>query len=162
MATKKSSKTAKKGPDGIALLKEDHKKVKGLFADLEKSSMRGGPRAQKLVAQIDKELTIHTTIEEEIFYPAFRDAVRSKDDKKMYYEALEEHHVVKLVLPEVKEGGQALEEFAAKCKVLKELVEHHADEEEKEMFPEARKALSRPELQELGDRMVARKKELGA
>jgi hemerythrin superfamily protein len=162
MATKKSSKSAKKGPDAIALLKEDHKKVKGLFADLEKSSMRGGPRAQKLVAQIDKELTIHTTIEEEIFYPAFRDAVRSKDDKKMYFEAKEEHHVVKLVLPEVKEGGMAVEEFAAKCKVLKELVEHHADEEEKEMFPEARKALSRPELQELGDRMAARKKQLGA
>ena len=161
MATKKSSKAAKK-PDAIALLKEDHKKVKGLFADLEKSSMRGGPRAQKLVAQIDKELTIHTTIEEEIFYPAFRDAVRSKDDKKMYYEAKEEHHVVKLVLPEVKEGGMAVEEFAAKCKVLKELVEHHADEEEKEMFPEARKALSRAELQELGERMAARKKELGA
>jgi hemerythrin superfamily protein len=162
MATKKSSKSAKKGPDAIALLKEDHKKVKGLLGDLEKSSMRGGPRAQKLVAQIDKELTIHTTIEEEIFYPAFRDAVRSKDDKKMYYEAKEEHHVVKLVLPEVKEGGMALEEFAAKCKVLKELVEHHAGEEEKEMFPEARKVLSRPELQELGDRMAARKKELGA
>jgi hemerythrin superfamily protein len=161
MATKKSSKATKK-PDAIALLKEDHKKVKGLLGDLEKSSMRGGPRAEKLVAQIDKELTIHSQIEEEIFYPAFRDAVRTKDDKKMYFEALEEHHVVKLVLPEVKEGGMAVEEFAAKCKVLKELVEHHADEEEKEMFPEARKALSRPELQELGDRMAARKKQLGA
>jgi len=161
MATKKSSKSAKKGPDAIALLKEDHKKVKGLLGDLEKSSMRGGPRAQKLVAQIDKELTIHTTIEEEIFYPAFRDAVRSKDDKKMYYEAKEEHHVVKLVMPEVKEGGMAVEEFAAKCKVLKELVEHHADEEEKEMFPEARKVLSRAELQDLGNQMAERKKELG-
>jgi hemerythrin-like domain-containing protein len=163
MATKKSSKSAKKParPDAIALLKEDHKKVKGLLGDLEKSSMRTGPRAQKLVTQIDKELEIHTTIEEEIFYPAFRDAVRSEDDKKMYYEAKEEHHVVKLVLPEVKEGGLAIEEFAAKCKVLKELVEHHADEEEKEMFPEARKVLSRPELQELGDRMAMRKKELG-
>jgi hemerythrin-like domain-containing protein len=164
MATKKSSKSVKKParPDAIALLKEDHKKVKGLLGDLEKSSMRSGPRAQKLVAQIDKELEIHTTIEEEIFYPAFRDAVRSKDDRKMYYEAIEEHHVVKLVLPEVKEGGMAIEEFAAKCKVLKELVEHHADEEEKEMFPEARKVLSRPELQELGERMAMRKKELGA
>ena len=164
MATKKSSKSTKKParPDGIALLKEDHKKVKGLLGDLEKSSMRGGARADKLVAQIDKELTIHSQIEEEIFYPAFRDAVTTKDDKKMYFEAKEEHHVVKLVLPEVKEGGMPNEEFAAKCKVLKELVEHHADEEEKEMFPEARKALSRAELQELGDRMAARKKELGA
>ncbi|HEX3576999.1 MAG TPA: hemerythrin domain-containing protein [Thermoanaerobaculia bacterium] len=164
MATKKSSKSTKKParPDAIALLKEDHKKVKGLLGDLEKSSMRGGPRADKLVAQIDKELTIHSQIEEEIFYPAFRDAVSTKDDKKMYFEAKEEHHVVKLVLPEVKQGGMAVEEFAAKCKVLKELVEHHADEEEKEMFPEARKALSRAELQELGDQMAARKQELGA
>src|SRR3954471_18566734 len=161
MATKKSSKSTKK-PDAIALLKEDHKKVKVLLGDLEKSSMRGGPRAQKLVAQIDKELTIHTQIEEEIFYPAFRDAVRTKDDKKMYFEAKEEHHVVKLVLPEVQQGGMVAEEFAAKCKVLKELVEHHADEEEKEMFPEARKALSRAELLELGDQLAARKKELGA
>jgi hemerythrin-like domain-containing protein len=163
MATKKSSKSSKKAapPDAIALLKEDHKKVKGLLGDLEKSSMRGGPRAQKLVAQIDKELEIHTTIEEEIFYPAFRDAVTSKDDRKMYYEAKEEHHVVKLVMPEVKEGGMAIEEFAAKCKVLKELVEHHADEEEKEMFPEARKVLGRAELRELGERMAERKKELG-
>ena len=160
MATKKSSKSAKKGPDGIALLKDDHKKVKSLFADLEKSSMRGGPRAQKLVAQIDKELMIHTTIEEEIFYPAFRDAVRTKDDKKMYFEALEEHHVVKLVLPEVDDTGKGGSEFAAKAKVLKELVEHHAGEEEKEMFPEARKVLSRAELQELGDRMRQRKQEL--
>ncbi|HEV7428993.1 MAG TPA: hemerythrin domain-containing protein [Thermoanaerobaculia bacterium] len=165
MAIKKSSKSSKKparGLDAIALLKDDHKKVRGLLGDLEKSSMRAGPRAQKLVAQIDKELEIHTAIEEEIFYPAFRDAVSTKDDRKMYYEAKEEHHVVKLVLPEVKEGGMAIEEFAAKCKVLKELVEHHADEEEKEMFPEARKVLSRPELQELGDRMAERKKELGA
>ena len=162
MATKKSSKATKKGPDAIALLKKDHEKVRGLLGDLEKSSMRGGPRAQKLVAQIDKELELHTTIEEEVFYPAFRDAVRTKDDKKMYFEAKEEHHVVKLVLPEVKEGGGALEEFAAKCKVLKELVEHHAGEEEKEMFPKARKVLSRAELQDLGDRMAQRKKELGA
>ena len=81
MATKKSKSTKK--PDAIALLKEDHKKVKELLGDLEKSSMRGGPRAHQLVAQIDKELTIHTTIEDEIFYPAFRDAVRTKDDKKM-------------------------------------------------------------------------------
>src|SRR5437588_7947758 len=110
MATKKSSKAIKR-PDAIALLKEDHKKVRGLLGDLEKSSMRSGPRAQKLVAQIDKELEIHTAIEEEIFYPAFRDAVRSKDDRKMYYEAKEEHHVVKLVMPEVKEGGMAIEEF---------------------------------------------------
>jgi hemerythrin-like domain-containing protein len=159
MAIKKSSKSTK-APNAIALLKKDHDTVRGLLGDLEKSAMRGGPKAQKLVAQIDTELKIHTTIEEEIFYPAFRDAVRSKDDKKMYFEALEEHHVVKLVLPEVDDTGKGGPEFAAKAKVLKELVEHHADEEEKEMFPEARKVLSRAELQDLGDRMQQRKQEL--
>jgi hemerythrin superfamily protein len=159
MATKKSSKSTKT-PDAISLLKKDHDTVRGLLGDLEKSAMRGGPKAQKLVTQIDKELEIHSTIEEEIFYPAFREAVRSKDDKKMYFEALEEHHVVKLVMPEVKEDGIALEEFAAKAKVLKELVEHHADEEEKEMFPEARKVMSRDELKDLGARMQQRKQEL--
>jgi hemerythrin-like domain-containing protein len=116
---------------------------------------------QQLVSQIDTELEIHTKIEEEIFYPAFRDAVRSKDDQKMYYEAQEEHHVVKVVIPEVNDSEMSGPEFAAKAKVLKELVEHHADEEENEMFPSARKAFSRSELQDLGDRMAARKKELG-
>lgn len=165
MATKKSSKSSKKAgsrnPDAIALLKKDHEKVRGLFAQLEKSAMRGGPKVEKLVTQIESELKIHTTIEEEIFYPAFRDAVRSKDDKEMYYEAQEEHHVVKLVIPDVEGSQKSGPEFAAKAKVLKELVEHHADEEEKEMFKSARKALSRAELQELGDRMAARKKQLG-
>ena len=165
MATKKSSKASKKSasrtPDAITLLKSDHEKVRGLFAQLEKSAMRGGPRVEKLVSQIDTELTIHATIEEEIFYPAFRDAVRSKDDKEMYFEAQEEHHVVKLVMPDVNDSEKSGPNFAAKAKVLKELVEHHADEEEKEMFKSARKAMSRSELQELGDRMSARKKELG-
>lgn len=151
---------ASRPPDAIALLKKDHVKVRALLGDLEKSAERGGPKVVRLVSQIDSELKIHTTIEEEIFYPAFRDAVRSKDDKQMYYEAKEEHHVVKLVLPEVDGGGMGGVEFAAKAKVLKELVEHHAGEEEKEMFPSARKAMSRTELQDLGKRMQARKKEL--
>ena len=161
MATKKSSK-ATRTPDAIALLKKDHEKVRDLLGDLEKSAMHGGPKAEKLVTQIDTELKIHTTIEEEIFYPAYREAVRSKEDKQLYFEAKEEHHVVDLVLPEVNDGEKGGEEFAAKAKVLKELVEHHAGEEEKEMFPKARKVFSRTELQDLGDRMAQRKKELGA
>jgi hemerythrin-like domain-containing protein len=164
MATKKSSKSSKKAasrtPDAIALLKKDHEKVRGLLGDLEKSAMRGGPKAANLVTQIGNELSVHSRIEEEIFYPAFRDAVRAKDDKQMYYEALEEHHVVKMVLPEVNGGGMGGPEFAAKAKVLKELVEHHADEEESDMFKKARKVFSRAELQDLGDRLQTRKQEL--
>ncbi len=163
MATKKSGKKSSKkaaSPDAIALLKQDHVKVKGLLGDLEKSAMRGGAKVAKLVTQIATELKVHTSIEEEIFYPAFRDAVRAKDDKQMYFEAKEEHHVVKVVLPDVENSEKAGPEFAAKCKVLKELVEHHAGEEEKDMFPKARKVMSRSELQDLGDRMKQRKTQL--
>jgi hemerythrin-like domain-containing protein len=168
MATKtrssNSSKTrrtaAPRTPDAIALLLQDHVKVRGLLGALEKSAERGGAKVEQLVSQIDTELKIHTTIEEEIFYPAYRDAVRSKSDKQLFYEAKVEHHVVDLVLPEVNDDDKGGEEFAAKAKVLKELVEHHADEEEKEMFPKARKVLSRAELLELGERMQQRKQEL--
>jgi len=162
MATKKKP-AARKRPaqqDAVTLLKADHEKVRGLLSQLEKASEKGGTdRAMKLVAQVENELKVHTTVEEEIFYPAFRDAARSKDDKKLYYEANQEHHVVDLVMPEMEQRGSN-EEFAAKAKVLKELVEHHADEEEKEMFPKARKLMDKEELRELGERMAERKKEL--
>ena len=101
-----------------------------------------GARREKLRGKIEKELKVHTQIEEEIFYPAYRDAARKKEDKKLYFEALEEHHVVDLVLPEMNDGASP-EELKAKAKVLKELVEHHADEEEKEMFPRARKMIDK-------------------
>ena len=87
---------------------------------------------------------------------------QKRDDRELYYEAKEEHHVVDLVMPEVRKTDSDAEEFAAKTKVLKELIEHHAGEEEKEMFPKARKLFDRAELRELGDRLRQRKKELGA
>ena len=152
----------KAGPDAISVLKKDHEKVRGLLKKLESSALKGRAGTSDLVLQIDKELKVHTQIEEEIFYPAFKEAVRSKEDRELYFEALEEHHVVDLVLPEVKETEETAEEFAAKAKVLKDLVEHHAGEEEREMFPKARKVMERSELQELGRRLKARKRELGA
>jgi hemerythrin superfamily protein len=153
-ATKKSAKT--KSLDAIALLKQDHEKVKGLLESLERAT---GARRAKLLGQIEQELTVHTTIEEEIFYPAWREAARKKDDQTLYYEAVEEHNVVKTFLPEAASGANN-EELKAKAKVLKELVEHHAEEEEKDMFPRARKTMERDELRELGERMAARKREL--
>jgi hemerythrin-like domain-containing protein len=153
-----AAQKTKKPTDAIALLKQDHEKVRGLLGQLENAT---GARRSTLLTQVEQELKIHTTIEEEIFYPAYRDAARKKEDKKLYFEALEEHHVVDLVMPEVSDGTTP-EELKAKAKVLKDIVEHHADEEEKEMFPRARKALEREELRELGERMQTRKKELGA
>lgn len=167
MATTKKSgsskkKAAPKKLDAIALLKQDHENVRGLFKKLESSAQRGGPKTQQLVTQIAGELKVHTTIEEEIFYPAFRDAARAKADKQLYFEALQEHHVVDLVLPEVQGGEGAGDQFVAQVTVLKELVEHHAKEEEKEMFPKARKVFDREELIDLGEQMQARKSELMA
>jgi hemerythrin superfamily protein len=149
--------TKKKAPtDAIALLKQDHEKVRGLLETLEKAT---GARRAKLLAQIGQELKVHTTIEEEIFYPAFREAAKKKDDQVMIYEAVQEHHMVDVALPEAGEGENN-EDLKGKAKVLKELVEHHADEEEDDMFPRARKLFDRAELRALGEQMEARKKEL--
>ena len=157
MATK-----TKEPQDAIAVLKQDHEKVRELLDDLEKAAMKEDGDAESLLEEIENELRIHTTIEEEIFYPAFREAASKKDDTKLYYEAVEEHHVVDLVMPEIEKGEAGSPEFAAKAKVLKDLVEHHAGEEEKEMFPRARKLMDKDELVTLGEQLTQRKKELQA
>lgn len=146
--------------DAIALLKEDHQKVRALLGDLEKTTDRATGRRQKLLADIEQELKVHTEIEEKIFYPAFREAARKDDDSKLYFEAVEEHHVVDLVLPEIKQTAADTDEFAAKAKVLKDLVEHHAEEEESEMFPRARTILGREELVRLGRELAEAKQSM--
>ena len=146
--------------DAIALLKEDHEKVRKLLGELEETTDKAASKREKPLASIEQELTIHTRIEEEIFYPAFRDAARRKNDAKLYYEALEEHHVVDLVMPEIKGTGVESDQFPAKAKVLKDLVEHHAEEEETEMFPRARKLMARDELLRLGVEMMRLKESL--
>jgi hemerythrin superfamily protein len=157
MATKKRT-TKKSAPakDAIALLKQDHETVRGL---LERATKSSGERRSQVLAKIEKEVKVHSQIEEEIFYPAYRDAVSKKDDRKVYFEAVEEHRVVDLVMPDVENGTD--DEVAAHVKVLKELIEHHADEEEKTMFPKARKVFDRDELRTLGEALKARKKALG-
>ena len=147
-----------KSPDAITLLKTDHKKVRGLLEALEKT--QNANRREALSSQIEQELKIHTQIEEEIFYPAFKEAAKKKDDRVLFWEAKEEHHVVDHVLPEVRETAPQGEQYEAMAKVLKDVVLHHATEEEKEMFPRAKKLLSKDELRELGARMQQRKSEL--
>jgi len=154
------SKSNRSGMDAIALLKKDHQTVRRLLKKLASSAETRRSEAVTLLRQIENELKVHTQIEEEIFYPAFRDAVEGKKEEHIYYEALEEHHVVDLVMPEIESTGRNSEEFPAKAKVLKDLVEHHAEEEESEMFPKARKAMGAAELRELGLRLQKRKEEL--
>jgi len=149
--------------NAIQLLKEDHKKVRALLAELESTTPRGVKKRSQLLERIAKELRVHTKIEEEIFYPAFKAAGEKSDDDKMYFEALEEHRAAgDLVLPDLEKTDPGSDRFSGRAKVLKELVEHHAGEEEKEMFPRARKLLSAAELNALGAQMAARKKELMA
>ena len=155
MASKKKTTTTRPA-DAVTLLEQDHEKVRTLLAQLENAT---GARRAKLLEKVDLELKIHTTIEEEIFYPAYREAARKKEDRKLFFEAVQEHHVVDMVMPEMNDGSSP-EELKAKAKVLKDLVEHHAEEEEKQMFPRARKVMDRDELRSLGEMMTRRKEDL--
>ncbi|MDR6937360.1 MULTISPECIES: hemerythrin domain-containing protein [unclassified Luteibacter] len=146
--------------DAIALLKQDHQVVKQLLEELAESTTRAVKKRQELLQKIHVNLKAHTTIEEEIFYPAFK-AAGKKDEEKMYYEALEEHRAAEdLVLPDLLNTDPSTEQFSGRAKVLKELIEHHVEEEEGDMFKDAKKLLSKEELQDLGARMEARKAEL--
>lgn len=146
--------------DAIQFLKDDHETVRKLLEKLTATTERASKTREDLLEKIGEELRIHTAIEEEIFYPAFRDADGSKH-RAMVAEAREEHRAVEeLVLPDLLKTEPTSTEFSGRAKVLKELVEHHAHEEEEDMFPKARKALGKDELAELGERMQARKREL--
>jgi len=143
--------------DAIALLKADHRKVEDLFASFE--SARGADRKQKLVQQICTELTVHTMIEEEIFYPACKGAV----EQDLVDEAYVEHDGAKVLIAELLGGAPDEEFYDAKVKVLQEQIEHHVEEEEKRvegMFSQARKAGL--DMDALGEQMAARKSELMA
>ena len=146
--------------DAIQLLKADHKKVKELLTELTETSTRATKKRVDLLSEIDANLKAHNTIEQEIFYPAFKKA-DEKEEAKMYYEALEEHRAAgDLVLPDLLNTKPESEQFSGRAKVLKELVEHHIKEEEGQMFKDAKKLLSSEEIEQLGKQMEQRKAEL--
>ncbi|HEX8773901.1 MAG TPA: hemerythrin domain-containing protein [Pyrinomonadaceae bacterium] len=142
--------------NAFELLKQDHEKVSGIFEKLEPTTERGVKTRTELFAQLKQELEIHARVEEEIFYPAIKNAKETRD---ITLEAFEEHHVVKQLLTELEELAVDDETWGAKLKVLKENVEHHVEEEEDEMFSSAREVLSKDEIEELGTRMEAAKQE---
>ena len=142
--------------DAVKLIKDDHKKVKDLFRQFEKA--RSADRKMKIAHEVFQELEVHAEIEEEIFYPAAK-AKADKEGKELVAEAVEEHHVVKVLIEEMKAIPEMNEQFEAKFTVLIENVEHHIDEEEKEMLPDAKKTLG-DDIKALGDQMQARKEEL--
>ena len=144
--------------DAIKLLKEDHQKVKKLFREYEELGDRAEKSKGKIAEQVFMELDVHARIEEEIFYPAV-DAKADKDGKKLVNEANEEHHVVKMLISEMQALQAGEDQFDAKFKVLTENVEHHIEEEETEMLPDAEKVLG-DDLEQLGEQMQARKNQL--
>jgi hemerythrin superfamily protein len=142
-------------PDAIALLKADHRKVLEMFESFE--SAKGDGRKKALAEQICMELTIHTKIEEEIFYPA----CEGKVEEDLLKEAYVEHDGAKVLMAEIEAGGPDDEFYDAKVKVLGEMIEHHVEEEEKRvegMFSQARKAGL--DMDALGQQMFDRKEQL--
>ena len=146
--------------DALELLTADHNRVRGLFARFKAAEGENDAQAARLAAKIFEELEVHTTIEEKIFYPAITKL--SDEIHEMVTEGVEEHHVVDNLMAEVKGLSPSNEKWAAKVKVLIENVEHHAGEEEEDMFPKVRQAMDSDARAELGQRMEAKKAELGA
>jgi hemerythrin superfamily protein len=145
--------------DAISLLKADHARVKKLLKRLSTSSEGAAQQRKALLEEIETELKAHTRVEEELFYPAFKQAAKSADEH-LYYEAVEEHHLVDVVLPETKAADVESEQFSAKAKVVQDLVLHHVEEEEGQMFMKARRVMSAAQLRELGEQMQSRKEAL--
>lgn len=147
-------------PNAITMLKADHATVKRLLRELDESGERATKQRERLLADIEREVKIHSQLEEELFYPTFKKCAEKSEAEDLFYEATEEHHVVDMVLPELKATSPKTPEFAAKAKVLRELIEHHVREEEGEMFPQARRLMSDEQLRALGDAMRKRKETL--
>lgn len=135
-------------------LKKQHREVEKLFSTALKGT--NGKTKRQAMEEIVKALEHHTEIEEKIFYPAVR-ALGTKKAGAMIGEAYEEHHVVKLLLSEIPGLDPNADNFDAKMTVLKELVEHHVEEEEEEMFPMAEKRLGEERSAELAERMAGPK-----
>lgn len=141
--------------DAIALLKADHREVEELFEQFEKAT--GDGRKQKLAEQICLQLSVHSAIEEEIFYPA----CEGKVEEDLLKESYVEHDGAKVLIAEILKGGPDDEYYDSKVKVLSEEIEHHVQEEEKRMeglFAQARKAGL--DMDALGEQLAARKQEL--
>jgi hypothetical protein len=151
----KSSSPRAKGQGAIELLKADHRQVEEWFSQFE--SARSESKKQQLATNICEALTVHTAIEEEIFYPAFLEATGDKD---MHHEAVVEHAGAKKLIAEILAMSAGDDYFDAKVTVLAEMIKHHVKEEEQAggMFAEAKK--SDMDLSALGEELLERKKEL--
>jgi hemerythrin-like domain-containing protein len=140
--------------DAIALLKDDHAKVKKMLSALEETTERAVKTRQDELAELKRELQVHEEIEEQIFYPALKQHAEAKE---IVLEAYEEHDVVDTIMGEIERTPVEDETWGAKFKVMRENLEHHIEEEEGEMFKHARNVFDAETLEELGRQMKGRK-----
>lgn len=147
------SATATKSQDATTLLRADHKLVSGLFESYEKASTKA--MKKKLVSEICMELSVHAQVEEEIFYPAVKQALK---DHELIPEGTVEHDTLRALMAQLEGVEPDGEMFDAKIKVLCEYVEHHVKEEQNEMFPKAKATTL--DMMALGDKIAARKQAL--
>ncbi|HEY7526853.1 MAG TPA: hemerythrin domain-containing protein [Candidatus Limnocylindria bacterium] len=140
--------------DALKLLKEDHDRIKPLLAEIKETTERAEKTRGELFSRIKEELTVHEIIEEEIFYPTLKEHPKAKE---IVLEGYEEHDVVNILMGELDGMEPTDERFGPKVTVMAENIEHHIEEEEGEMFEKARQVFDADELEELGDRMAARK-----
>jgi len=149
---KRASKVARKPresqTDAAPLLKSQHREVEALFAQLEKVPEKNAAKKGAIVAEIIAKLEGHAKIEEEIFYPEIKDI-----DEDLTLEAYEEHGVVHDLIAKLRATEPSDETYMAKATVLKEVIEHHVEEEEDELFPKVRKTLEAERLEELAEEM---------
>jgi hypothetical protein len=137
--------------DALSLLEADHREVKKMLAEGEKTTERAEKTRTELFTELKSAMVLHERIEEEIFYPALKEHPKAKD---IVLESFEEHHVVDEIMGELEQTDVTDETWAAKFKVMKENIEHHMQEEEGEMFKSARQVFDEAELEELGARMA--------
>ena len=141
--------------DALSLLKADHDKVKRMLAEGEKTTERAEKTRTEVFATLKAEMMLHERIEEEIFYPALKEHPKAKD---IVLEGYEEHHVVDEIMGELETTPVTDETWGAKFTVMKENIEHHIEEEEGDMFKQARQVFDADELEQLGERMAELKK----
>lgn len=147
--------------DAITLLRDDHELLRKLSKELAETTEKAIETRKKLLKRLEAELKAHTTIEEELFYPAILDASDNVEDARMVAEGIEEHRACdKKVIPDLHEADPSTIAYSGEAKVLKDYIFHHLKEEEEEMFPRVRELIGRKELQDLGEKMMARKKEV--
>jgi hemerythrin-like domain-containing protein len=137
------------------MLKEDHAKVQKAFKEFEKMDREDTETMKQVVQTVCEELKVHTTLEEEIFYPAVREAI---DDEDIMNEAAVEHETAKMLIDQLENMGPDDPNYHATFTVLGEYVRHHVKEEEGEMFPQAKK--TDLDFEDLAQRMKERKQEL--